>query len=148
MIRPLEIEKDITDILRMCRAMHESSIFKEMSYSAEKIINLFNTAQVRDNYLVRVSENLGSIDGMFIGVVQEHFFSIDDYSIDLLLWVDPIARGKGVAKEFIEEYKEWASDCGVKMNMIGSSTGTDIEKIKKLYESTGYQCVGHNFILT
>lgn len=149
MIRHVDIEKDLPALLIMGRNMHKSSIFHVMEYSANKAVDLFNIASMSNEFCFFVSEEDGDtpiLTGFFIGRAAEHFFTFDLYAIDLLFWVEPEYRGTQAGSGLVKAYRDWCEDSGVSLSMVGSSTGIDLDRTKRFYEKSGFQCVGHNFI--
>jgi len=135
--------EDMPRLLELGRVMHaESPVLGVFEFDAAKVeqalLHAMNTAIV----LVHVTD--GVIDGGFVGVVGERWFSRRRMFADLALFVEETKRGGIVAYRLIEEAKSWCQAQGFKPEDVnlGISTGVHPETTGRLYEAAGFELIG------
>lgn len=129
------------EITELCQVMHEETIFKKLRYVPERLIEFVKYLEDNDNGLVLTIGD--PIIGIFCGEVYPHIYSDELVAVDQLLYVHPSYRRGGIARDFVEKYKDWAKRKGAKMTMIGSST--DFKGAEEFFKSVGFDRVGGNY---
>ncbi len=141
MIREM-VASDIPVMTELGARMHLESSYRDFNYSAEKCFKLGHAIVNSNEYCGFVSEVDGEIQGMFIGVMFEHYFSDATLSTDLLLYVSPDKRGGMTAVRLIKRYIEWAKSLGVDDIRLGETAGIDSDTVNKLYTRLGFAICG------
>jgi len=143
MIRRM-VEDDIEALTAIGAAMHLESSYKHTEYSADKCKTLGENIISSPHLLGLVSESGGDINGFFIGVISEHYFSEALMSSDLLLYVIPDCRNGLSGARLIKSYIEWAKESGVEPCNIqlGQTAGIDPAIVDRLYKKLGFHPSG------
>lgn len=139
--------EDIDEFIQLGKDMaKESPIFDKYGFDEGKLWALIHNAIDSDNFFVCVSfDDSGFMTGMMLAMINEHFFSGDRFSSDLLLYVRPALRGGGTAVKMVGRYIQWAQDQGALEVKLGISTGVNVASTRRFYEGMGFRLTGHNF---
>lgn len=131
---------DIPQLIALGRAMHaESPALRHAPYNAGKVgANIETAMQIG---LVLVHETDGVIDGGFVGIVVEYWFSTTKMLADLALYVHPGRRGSTAACRLLSAVLAWAKARALDVN-ISASTGIDPEQSGQFFEGMGFQRIG------
>jgi GNAT superfamily N-acetyltransferase len=140
------LPEDVEEMVKLGKALHETSEFRHVSYSLEKTSNFthycINSA---DHIVITVkSSEEDAIVGYFIGFIGPFFFSDDLVSFDMSFFLSPHFRNYRAAFQIVKKYKEWATEKGAKRIMLSQSTGLDTARTSRLYERFGFKDVGAN----
>ena len=143
MIRRM-VEDDIEILTAIGGRMHSESAYSHTQYSADKCRALGENIIASPNLVGLVSEINGDINGFFIGVVSEHYFSDTLMSSDLLLYVVPKHRNGLSGIRLIKSYIEWAKESGIEPCNIqlGQTAGIDPAAVDRLYKKLGFHHCG------
>ena len=143
MIRQMT-QDDIEALTSIGAAMHLESDYKNTEYSADKCRALGGNIIANPRLLGLVSESDGDINGFFIGVVSEHYFSDTLMASDLLLYVIPEYRNGLSGVRLIKNYIEWAKESGVEPSNIqlGQTAGISPAIVDRLYKGLGFDPSG------
>lgn len=118
------------------KKMHEESIYSHLSFSAIKC----------GKYLVRHAQlqQFISVDHkhLMLGEINPAFFSDDLAANDILLFVDPSARGEGISVNLIDEFSKWAELRGAKLITLSQSTGCKNKAFNSAINKFNYQPLG------
>ena len=146
MIRPMT-EEDIEALTSIGAAMHLESDYKNTEYSADKCRALGANIIENPHLLGLVSEVDGDVNGFFIGVISEHYFSDTLMSSDLLLYVIPEYRNGLSGLRLIKSYIAWAIESGVEPSNIqlGQTAGIDPHVVDRLNKNLGFDPSGTNY---
>jgi GNAT superfamily N-acetyltransferase len=144
MIREMKAE-DFDTLNKMGSDMCNESSYKVMKYDFGKVANLFANVVESDSLLGLVTESGGEITGFMMAFAEEHYFSRDMVSCDLMLYVKPDCRGGTHAYRMLSAYIQWAKSKGVKDIRIGITTGLNEEKTARLYNKCGFERCGSLF---
>jgi len=118
---------------------------KDLNRDPEKmLVFLFNMMIRQDGFLL-VSEVDGVLAGALIAVLDSPWYTSDIIAVEQAFFILPEYRGAELARSMLLCYIEWAAKMQAVRVRIGSSTGTDMDKIEGLYESAGFKKVGLNF---
>jgi len=143
MIRQM-VTDDIEALTSIGAAMHLESAYRHTEYSADKCRALGENIVASPRLVGLVSEINGEINGFFIGVVSEHYFSDTLMASDLLLYVLPEYRNGLSGVRLIKSYIEWAKESGVESDNIqlGQTAGIDPAVVDRLYKKLGFHPSG------
>jgi hypothetical protein len=140
-------EGDITRIIEICKEAHELSISKDVPLDVKILRKNIQVCILSREHLVLVVELDDCVEGIFIGVTHQLWYSRRKQATDLILYVTD--NGMGWGAKLMRRFIGWAKENpGVKEIMLGISSGIgDSERTKKLYERMGAVKIGDNFIL-
>lgn len=122
----------------LAKAMASEGSFKDSSWNAAKLEALLSSP---DAYCALVKSEEGYYGGI-IGIVTQQFFGDDLIACDLGLFILPHKRGGTAAPRLIQEFERWAKAKGAKEVHMSQSTGVEVDRTRRLYESMGYTVVG------
>lgn len=117
----------------------ESPFYCELGYSPEKIAGLALRLIESPDGFVRVVDRDGRLRGGMMGVAQEHWASDAVIASELVLFVQPGARGSVLAGQLVGEFLAWGRARGCVRCVAGSSSGVNPELCAKLYERLGFK---------
>jgi GNAT superfamily N-acetyltransferase len=129
---------DLPGILRLGRAMHAESWYRDFDYSEAKLSGLFQTILTHSDFIGLIAEDKGEIMGFLAGALTEHFFGTDRYACDLCLYVTPEHRGSFTALRLIRAYEAWCRIKGVKEIHIGVSSDVSADRTGLFYQKLGF----------
>jgi N-acetylglutamate synthase-like GNAT family acetyltransferase len=135
-------QEDESAIIALGKAMYVESTWINLEFDESKCRESFYN--VLFTGLALVAEEDGAIIGMFGGEIQQHIFSNDLMSMDVLHYVIPEFRGSSAAKRMITVYKAWAAAKGVKTENVylGIMSGINVERTEKFYNKLGFERAG------
>jgi GNAT superfamily N-acetyltransferase len=143
-VRPA-VESDLAALVDMGREMHaEAPALRHAAYDAAKTGRALLEA-IRQGSTFVHEMNDGALDGAFVGIVIEHWFSAHKMATDLALFVRPGRRGGWIAHLLLDHFIEWCEGRGIDTVQIGITTGVTPEQTGKFYEREGFQFVGGNY---
>lgn len=126
-------------VLHMQRGAAESPVYKDMTinsmYSLQYLEAMWDTGAL-----------FGAVSndstGCMIGVCTANWTSPTLQASELMLYVEPQARGTGLAIKLVQRFTEIARQRGAQKLYVGSSTGINDEGVRKLYERLGFKSIG------
>jgi len=146
MIREAEF-KDISGIISVVKDAHGKSISISVPLDSKVLRKSLQVCILSREHYVLVVDLGGSIEGAFIGVTHQIWYSRKKQAADLFFYVTE--KGKGWGAKMMRRFITWASeDTGVKEIMLGINSGIgDPERTRKLYERMGAIKIGDSFVL-
>jgi len=147
MIRKAEF-KDVSGIMEVAKDAHEKSLSNSVAIDPKTLRNNLQVCILSAEHFVLVVELEGEIEGVFIGVTHQLWYSKKKQATDLFFYVTE--KGTGWGAKMMRRFISWAKESpGVKEIMLGISSGIgDTERTRKLYERMGAVKIGDNFILS
>jgi len=144
-IRPAT--KDDLDLLMLIAvSMHaESPRYSKLSFSHDKVLNLFVTLMSSQNCLLLVAERGGDVIGAVAGFVAPHWFSDDLVANEYGVFILPEHRGGLTAVRLARAYIQWGKMMNAKLIQIGISTGVMTEETTALYLAIGLKPFSFGF---
>lgn len=143
-VRPATAD-DIPALLALGEAMHAESRYADLPWHTPKVCGLMDWMIANDDGCLLVAEQGGEIVGGFMGMAAEHFFSTSKMATDLALFVPTTRRGGLAAVQLMRAYVTWAQERGIPNPQAGITTGVDVDRSSRLYESLGFKPVGNLF---
>lgn len=136
---------DIPDLLEFGqRLVTESPTFAQRGFDSVKAAAHFkNLIAGPAAGVVFVVEIEGGIVGGFAGGIAEDWQSHHKLAFDYVLYVLPDCRKTGAGALLIEAFIHWAKAMGAGRIQCGTATGINAQGTVKLYESMGFELVGH-----
>lgn len=140
---------DIPALVELGRAMHaESPALRHAPYDEGKVS--FALSQALASAVIYLHEDAeAKLDGAFVGIVVERWFSRAKVAGDLALFVSPDRRGGLIAYRLLNAYVEWCQKNGFAPRdvQLGITTGVLLESTARLYEGLGFERIGNIFQL-
>ena len=146
MIRKAEF-KDVSEIMEVAKDAHKKSLSDSVPIDLKILRNNLQVCILSAEHFVVVVELEGKIEGAFIGVTHQLWYSKKKQASDLFFYVTDAGTGWGA--KMMRRFISWSKENrGVSEIMLGISSGIgDPERTKKLYERMGAVKIGDNFIL-
>ena len=138
---------DINQIIRICKEAHELSISKDVLLDEKILWKNLQVCILSAEHLVKVVDVAGVIEGVFIGVTHQLWYSKKKQSADVFFYVTD--RGRGWGSSLLRAYIRWARmNKGVAEITLGITSGIgDMNRTRQLYERMGAIKMGDSFIL-
>ena len=136
---------DIAALVALGQSMHNSTNFSNCTYDAAKVAELMECLIGAEQGIVLVAEVDGQVVGGLVGAVLPQWFGPDLQASDYAFFIHPDHRGM-LAFRLAAAFTKRAGELGAKRICLGNSTGYELERTKRLYERSGYELVGYNFV--
>lgn len=134
-------------VVEIAKEMHETSMFRDYSLDADKLISQLELADKHpDTAYFRIAVRDGEVFGGFYGTISRMFFCDELMARDVGWWVKKNRRGSWAAVRLLAGFEVWAKEKGAKKVMIGQSSEINIEETTRLYKHCGYRVIGFNTI--
>jgi len=139
---------DIKNIIKVCQDAHGKSLSSNVKLDIETLRKNIQVCILSKEHLVLVVEIDNFLEGAFIGVTHQLWYSRKKQATDLFFYVTE--KGTGHGAHMFRRFIKWAKENrGVKEIMLGISSGIgDTDRTKRLYERMGAVKIGDNFVLT
>jgi len=133
--------------MEVAKDAHQKSLSNSVSIDPKTLRNNLQVCILSTEHFVLVVELEGTIEGVFIGVTHQLWYSKKKQATDLFFYVTE--NGTGWGAKMMRRFISWAKENpGVKEIMLGISSGIgDTDRARKLYERMGAVKIGDNFIL-
>jgi GNAT superfamily N-acetyltransferase len=134
---------DAAVIDAMLRAMgRESPIYRAMPIDDRKLADYIARVIRGSDHAVLLHEGPAGIDGIFIGMLVQQFFTFETSAMDVLFYVRPERRGSRAAVRLFRALKAWAKSSDAKTIQVGTMTGIDPARTAKFYRGMGLNEIG------
>jgi hypothetical protein len=141
-------EADIDAIMALLAVMLEESAYRAIPLHEEKLRAFLRFTSTDKNHACLVYQGRdGRIDGVILGFVTEHWFSLEKGVWDLALFVRPERRGSIAAARLWSAFKTWAQAAGAKTLCLGTVAGIAPERTRRFYTGLGMTEVGSLYLL-
>ncbi|MBM96029.1 MAG: hypothetical protein CMI09_09320 [Oceanospirillaceae bacterium] len=118
------------------RGMHNETMFGRLKLNQEKL-RAFLVQHIESGQFISISSN-----HLMLGRADPAFYSNELAASDVLLYVKPSARGRGLGKASVESFLRWASERGAKIITVGQSTGVQLRDFESVAERSGLSRLG------
>ena len=118
------------------RGMHNETVFGKLEPNIEKT-RAFLSRHIDDEQFISISGN-----HLMLGECYTSPFSDDLAATDVLLYVKPSARGRGLGQASVESFLRWAGERGAKIITVGQSTGVQLRDFESVAERSGLSRLG------
>ncbi|WP_419833736.1 GNAT family N-acetyltransferase [Endozoicomonas atrinae] len=128
-------ETDNADVFQLGIQVHVLSKYgKDYHFNPEKVKHLIHLHATHPDYGAWLAiDEQGNAVGALGAYVCPCFFGDDLLAFDEIVFVVPSAQSKGVGKQLISAYLDWAREKGVKAAHIGITAGiTEQETTDKI----------------
>lgn len=134
---------DAAVIDAMLRAMaQESPVYRAMPIDDRKLAGYIAKVIRSNDHAVVLHQGPSGIDGIFIGMLVQQFFTFETTAMDVLFYVRPERRGSRAAVRLFRAFKAWARSSGAKAIQVGTMTGIDPSRTAKFYRGMGLNEIG------
>lgn len=137
-LNPLNAET----VVSLGREMHRNSTFRTLAYSQSEFRGFLDAIIELPHLQGFVAREGEQTVGFVLCGVQKTFFGPDMVAVEFALYVDPEYRSKGVAKQLVRSYVDWALAKGARRVNAGNSAGTPDEAYVSLMQREGFTRVG------
>src|ERR1700722_12618400 len=128
--------KDVA--MRLGRAIHAESRFRDYDYSENRILRLLENPSV----FCAIAMQEKAPVGFFMGIVQQMWFSETKYGFDLGVYILPEYRGGATVVRLIRAFEKFCKEQGCAEITLSSSADISTELARRLYARLGYQDCG------
>ena len=134
--------------MEVAKDAHEKSLSNSVAIDPKTLRNNLQVCILSAEHFVLVVELEGEIEGVFIGVTHQLWYSKKKQATDLFFYVTE--KGTGWGAKMMRRFISWAKENpGVEEIMLGISSGIgDKDRTRTLYERMGGVKIGDNFILS
>jgi ribosomal protein S18 acetylase RimI-like enzyme len=137
--------KDVA--MRMGRAIHAESRFRDYDYSESRILRLLESPSVFLAFAFKESMQEKTPPGptpigFFIGAVQQIWFSETKYGFDLGVYILPEYRGGATVVRLVKAFEKFCKEQGCAEITLSSSADISTDLARRLYARLGYQECG------
>jgi GNAT superfamily N-acetyltransferase len=137
---------DAGAIEAMMRAAHaESPIYRAMPIDDRKLKGYIADVIHSKDHAVLLHEGAAGIDGLYIGMLVQQFFTLEVTAMDILFYVRPQRRGTRAAVRLWRAFEQWAAARGAKAIQVGTMTEIDPARTAKFYQGMGLRDIGGVF---
>ncbi|WP_310450658.1 GNAT family N-acetyltransferase [Sulfuritalea sp.] len=141
---------DVLDMIAVGRLAHGASRYNRFPYDELKLLAgltaLIAMQESRGSHLCLLAESGdGRLIGMFIGSMEEYFFTHSKSANSVLLWVDPDFRGSAAALRLIRAFCTWAGKRGAVEVTIPIESGVRMAKSDRFLRRLGFVQKGGNY---
>ena len=134
---------DAAVIDTMLRAMaQESPIYRATPIDDRKLADYIAKVIRSSEHAVLLHESAAGIDGIYIGMLVQQFFTFEITAMDVLFYVRPERRGSRAAVRLFRAFKAWAKSSGAKSIQVGTMTGIAPARTAKFYRGMGLDEIG------
>ncbi len=139
---------DIAPLIRFGYLIHAESKFSTLSFDAEKVQQTLESIIGSKNgtHCCFIAENSEKqLVGVFIGCMEEYFFSRSLMAHSILIYVHPKWRGSSAAVKFIHAFRKWAMNREALEVCIGVASGVTIGRTDRFLKRLGFSVTGGNY---
>ena len=142
---------DLPALIDLGRRIHAESRFRGFSYDPSKLLQtgqrvLNSTTGTHCCFVAEAST--GKLAGVFVGCVEEYFFSRDRIANSILIFVDPAYRGGAAALKLIHAFRTWALNRQAIEVSISIASGVTIDRTDRFLKRIGLKLTGGNYALS
>ena len=128
---------DMPDMVKMAEAFHSKT--NAPGFVVKDFIRTATEMMFSDISVILIYKEDGKLLGSIGGVLAQWFTSKETLMAYESWWfVDPNARGKGVAKGLLEAFTDWAQGLGAEKVVMVEFSG-DLKPMGKLYKRMGFE---------
>lgn len=141
----LATEEDFPEILRMARAFHEVSPYKDLPFDEDSCSHIFNMYLRGDkSEIIIILAKDEYTYGMIIGVANTLPFTSAKVSTEMAWWVDYDYRGSKDSLLLKKAYEDWAVRVGAKLTQMAMLD--EVANLDKFYRRQGYRPAERSYI--
>lgn len=141
--------KDKTRLVELLYNFHQNTLYKEMSFSVEKVNSLIETSLKEDKnktIVICLMDSSDIIQGVVIGTVSESIFNTDKCAMEMVWWVEPEFRGHRESIQLIKAYKNWGLRVGCSVIQMCSLSNSP-KNVDAVYKHLGLQPVETTYVM-
>lgn len=139
---------DITRLVQFGYLIHAESKFSTLTFDPDKVRETLESIVESDKgtHCCFIAESADrELIGVFIGCVEEYFFSRSLMAHSILIYVHPKWRGSSAALKFIHSFRKWAMNREALEICIGVASGVTIGRTDRFLKRLGFSVTGGNY---
>lgn len=139
---------DISPLVQFGYLIHAESKFSTLTFDPDKVRETLESIVESSNgtHCCFVAESTDKqLIGVFIGCVEEYFFSRSLMAHSILIYVHPKWRGSSAALKFIHAFRKWAMNRQALEICIGVASGVTIGRTDRFLKRLGFSVTGGNY---
>ena len=139
---------DISPLIQFGYLIHAESKFSSLEFDPDKVRTTLENIVASKNgtHCCFVAESSRKqLIGVFIGCVEEYFFSQCLMAHSILIYVHPKWRGSPAAVKFIHAFRQWAVNRNALELCIGVASGVTIGRTDRFLKRLGFSVTGGNY---
>lgn len=138
-------EKDLISFFNLCKNFHEETLQETEDINYTKLAYLIAQAQqMPDKFFVDMKRDEDNeIVGIFIGYVQELFYSSFVEGLELVFYLRKDHRGSPWFVKAMKRFEAWCVERGATSIRLLPSSGVVSNTSLTMYERLGYIPIGH-----
>lgn len=142
------ISTDISPLIQFGYLIHAESKFSTLDFDPDKVRKSLESIveSKKGTHCCFIAENTErQLIGVFIGCVEEYFFSQSLMAHSILIYVHPKWRGSSAAIKFIHAFRKWALNRRALEMCIGVASGVTIGRTDRFLKRLGFSVTGGNY---
>jgi hypothetical protein len=139
---------DISPLIQFGYLIHAESKFSTLDFDPDKVRKTLESivGSMKGTHCCFIAENTErQLIGVFIGCVEEYFFSQNLMAHSILIYVHPKWRGSSAAVKFIHAFRKWAMNRQALEMCIGVASGVTIGRTDRFLKRLGFAVTGGNY---
>mgnify|MGYP006314933437 CR=1 FL=1 len=136
------LDRAMIDVFIDC-ACQEIDRYSKLGVNVDKVKGtVYSFIENDEHGVLFFAEDDGVVCGAFMGGLSDEWQSDARIAFDMINYVLPEHRSKGVARELANSFIDWAKLKGAAAVQCGTSTNVNTEHAKSLYSSLGFKEIG------
>lgn len=139
-VRAATVE-DIEDMLLMTLDLHRNLGLDSMAPYDETFIAGVLSLAVADNdkFALVARDSAGAALGFLVAFIVPVWFSpTEKMAQEMMYWVEPGARRRGVATDLVNTFEEWAAGRGLRLCALSRTDAYEPDGVAAFYHRLGY----------
>jgi len=139
---------DISPLIQFGSLIHAESKFSTLDFDPDKVRKTLDNIVGSKNgtHCCFIAESADKqLIGVFIGCIEEYFFSSSLMAHSILIYVHPDWRGSSAAVKFIHAFRKWAMNRKALEVCIGVASGVTIGRTDRFLRRLGFTVTGGNY---
>lgn len=126
--------EDIENIVTMAEHFLADTVYYRRTATTKDSLRASARTLIEQGVVLLAISEDGIPQGMLAGLVYDHYLTNTRMASESVWWVEPEARGGGVAQALLRAFEVWAADHGATAVEIGSWH----PRLDRFYERLGY----------
>lgn len=146
-VRLAASEDDLAAMLALGRRLHAESRYRGLPLDEARMAEIGRRGLAERNPGLIVAERAGTIVGMAVVVLGQHFFSPALAATVQLIYVAPEARGGAAAVKLLGALRQWAVLNHAQDLHVNVTTAIKADRTDRFLRRMGFKQTGGNYVL-